>query len=66
MTRRFFIYDTISGVAQNEYPGGTPKYVRYPKKMTFEFQLNPDEEEMIYLPYLRIKYRERAHTIISE
>lgn len=43
-----------------------PVYVRYPKEMMFEFKLDPSNEEMIYLPYLRIAYRERTHTYIKE
>jgi len=40
--------------------------VRYPYNMVFEYKLDPSNEEMIYLPYLRISYRERTHTYIKE
>ena len=40
--------------------------MRYPKKMTFEFRLDQANEEMIYLPYLRINYRERTYTYIEQ
>ena len=34
--------------------------------MTIEVKLDPSNEEMIYLPYLRIAYRERTMTYIKE
>jgi len=55
----------VSGIRQNEYPAGAAVVVRYPKKMTFEIQLDQQNEEMIYLPYLRINYRERTSTYIK-
>lgn len=65
LTRRFFIFDTVSGVRQNEYPSGAPVVARYPRKMTFEIKLDIENEEMIYLPYLRIDYRERTLSFIK-
>lgn len=65
LVRRFFMYDTVSGINRNEYPDGEPIAVRYPKHMTIEVQLNPDVEEMIYVPYLRIEYRERTSAYIA-
>lgn len=39
--------------------------VRYPKEMTFEVELDQNNEEMIYSPYLRIRYRERTSSYIT-
>ncbi len=43
LTRRFFMFDTVSGIPQNQYPNGTPVVVRYPKRMTLVIVLNMDE-----------------------
>ena len=66
LTRRFFMFDTVSAIKQNEYPGGMPIVVRYPKQMTFEVKLDQQNEEMLYVPYLRINYRERHSTTIRD
>lgn len=65
LTRRFFMFDTLSGIPQNEFPNGTPDFVTYPSKMTFEMALDPNNEEMIFVPYLRIDYRTRTKTYIE-
>ena len=66
LVRRFFLFDTVSGINRNEYPDGVPIAVRYPRHMTFEVELNPNEEEMLYVPYLRIEYRERTSAYIAQ
>ena len=33
LTRRFFLFDTISGIPQNQFPGGLPEIVRYIQKI---------------------------------
>ena len=33
--------------------------------MTFEMSLDPNSEEMIFVPYLRIDYRQRTKTYIE-
>ena len=66
LARRFFLFDTASGVKDGEYPGGTPVVVRYPKEMVLEVELDLNNEEMIYLPYLRIKYRTRTSSYIQQ
>ena len=38
----------------------------YPSKMTFEMSLDPNNEEMIFVPYLRIDYRTRTKTYIEQ
>ena len=66
MTRRFFLFDTVSGVPQNDYPlPGEPSTVRYPNKMTIEITMDEENEEMIYVPILRISYRERTAVYIK-
>lgn len=68
LVRRFFIFDTKSGVE-----GGTDKYVkgevstviRYAKSITLRVKIDPDNEEMIYTPLVIIKYRERSKTGIQ-
>lgn len=67
LTRRFFLFDTKSGVE------GTDKYktgeistvVRYPKTMTLRIKLDPVNEEMIFTPLLIIDYRERSKTGVA-
>jgi len=68
LTRRFFIFDTKSGIKDGEYPDGVPQVVRYPKTMTLKVQLDQREgnEEMISVPYLFIEYRERTASYINE
>ena len=34
--------------------------------MTFEISLDPNSEEMIFVPYLRIDYRQRTKTYIEQ
>jgi len=59
------MFDTLSGVPQNKFPGGVPDFVTYPSKMTFEMSLDPNNDEMIFVPYLRIDYRTRTKTYID-
>ena len=40
--------------------------MRYPKEIVLEVELDLNNEEMIYLPYLRINYRERTSTYILQ
>lgn len=80
MTRRFFIFDTISGVEgdnglqnlENINDNGERnkqiKVVRYAKNMTLNIQLDmsADRPEAIYVPYLEIDYEEKATDAIIE
>lgn len=61
LTRRFFIYDTISGISSaNGFENGdVAQIVRYAKKITLKVQLDKNEPEMIYPPYLEIQYQEK-------
>lgn len=67
LTRRFFIYDTISGIKNGEYDveGAVPVIIRYAKSISIQIRLDPNNEEMIYVPLLQIEYRERTDTYIA-
>jgi hypothetical protein len=67
LVRRFFIYDTISGVEGdgNYNAGKVSSVVRYPLSIQLRITLDPDYPEMIYPPLLIITYRERALTVIE-
>ena len=51
----------LSGIdTQDGYiNGAAPQYVRYAKTIKFKVSLDPDNAEMLYVPYLEIEYRER-------
>lgn len=68
LTRRFFMYDTLSGVegTDNFEAGVISTVVRYPLSITLSIKLDPDNDEMIYPPLLIIEYRERSKTIIEQ
>lgn len=66
LTRRFFLFDTVSGLPESSYPNGKPLAVRYPKEIILKVNLDLIEEEMINVPYFYIAYRERAITLIEE
>lgn len=64
-TRRFFVYDTISGIDQvGGYPRTTPNIVRWAADIKMKITLDPDNEERIYAPYLEITYKEKAANLI--
>lgn len=68
LTRRFFLFDTISGINIDDWekPNATPLVVRYAKKFTLKVNLDTHNEEMINVPYLEIDYRERSSAYIEE
>ncbi len=66
LTRRFFLFDTVSGIPQNSYPDIQPDFVRYPKMIRLEISLDQNNEEMIQVPYIRVDYRERTKTYIEQ
>jgi hypothetical protein len=66
LTRRFFIFDTKSGVETSDwYESGLPSVIRYAKTMTLKINLDTQNEEMINVPYLFIEYGARASNYIS-
>lgn len=60
LVRRFFVYDTISGItAPGGYLNGTiPSVVRWASAITFKVTLDPNSPEHIYQPYVVITYSE--------
>jgi meckelin len=67
LVRRFFIFDTKSGVegADNYRKGEVSTVIRYAKSITMRVTIDPANEEMIYTPLLIINYRERSKTGIA-
>jgi len=67
LVRRFFMYDTISGIEENDMylQGGVSSVVRYPKYIKLQLTLDPDFPEMIFPPLLVIEYRERAKSVVE-
>jgi len=68
LARRFFIYDTISGIDE---VGGfvdytVPAYVRWASEVYLKIQLDHVNQEQIYVPYLDITYREKQSILIHE
>lgn len=55
LSRRFFMLDTLSGIS-----GGAPTVVRYAKKVSLKIELDQDQPEMIYPPYLEVEYQEKT------
>lgn len=60
LVRRFFVYDTISGITiSGGYLNGTiPSVVRWASAITFKVTLDPNSPEHIYNPYVVITYSE--------
>lgn len=60
-TRRFFIFDTISGITkENGYStGATPTIMRYAKTMRLITSVQEKDSTRINRPYLVIEYRSR-------
>ena len=59
LSRRFFVYDTISGISDgNGYSDGSlpPKIVRWASSIELKVKL--DTNENIYRPYMIIDYKE--------
>jgi hypothetical protein len=53
LTRRFFLFDTVSGLAMGD-SSGVPQVIRYPLEMTLKINLDTKNQEMINVPYLMI------------
>lgn len=67
LTRRFFLFDTKSGIeGTNGYVNGAiSTVVRYPMDITLRVKLDPDNDEMILNPLLIVNYRERSRTGVA-
>jgi len=66
LTRRFFMYDTISGIEEvNGFTNlSTPSIVRWASDVKLKTMLDPDVSSNIYIPYLEITYSEKETTVI--
>ena len=56
LSRRFFIFDTMSGVVSTG--DSTPSVVRWANEINLKIELDLDTPESIYRPYLIIDYKE--------
>jgi hypothetical protein len=67
LVRRFFIFDTISGITSNGgYKEGLkPSIVRYATDIKLSIALDPDKPESILKPMLWISYKEKKESIIT-
>ena len=66
LVRRFFIFDTKSGVegTGSFASGGISTVVRYPKSITLRLEIDPSNPESIFTPTLIINYLERPKSQI--
>lgn len=57
-TRRFFVYDTLSGIDQvNGFANkSVPNVVRWADSIKFKISLDPTTQEHIYTPWVEITY----------
>jgi hypothetical protein len=62
LVRRFFIYETLSGVqSASAYEEGLRPYIiRFATKIELKITLDKKENEEIYLPLLKITYKEKV------
>ncbi|CAG9313152.1 unnamed protein product [Blepharisma stoltei] len=65
--RRFFIYDNVSGkVGTNAYANGeVTNVLSYLKSAKLVVTLRADHDEMIYIPYLVLEYRQRQYDYLQ-
>lgn len=59
LARRFFVYDTISGISGAGYlAGGTPpEYVRWAEELSLKVEMDMTNPERIYRPYVAVRYK---------
>jgi Meckelin (Transmembrane protein 67) len=64
LVRRFFVYDTVSGIDQPDgyIKGSLPQVVRWASQIKVKITLDPTKKESIYTPYIDIAYRESKQT----
>lgn len=68
LTRRFFIYDTLSGVEGNgKYAAGSTysTYVRWLHTVKIMVELDPNSNDKMYIPYVELEYRAKSLTNID-
>ncbi|MEE4247262.1 MAG: hypothetical protein V2I33_17755 [Kangiellaceae bacterium] len=67
LTRRFFIYDNVSGIEAGYATGQAQTSVlQYAKDITLRVQIQIDEDERIFIPLLLIDYKSRLTAYILE
>jgi len=59
------LFDTISSIRDNEYPGGMPTAIQYASSMELLIQLDNKNPEKIYVPVLKVSYRARPVTTVK-
>lgn len=68
LVRRFFLYENISAIeGEGQYlnPTKPPTYVRFMHEARLVYELDPNEDETIYVPYLHVFYRSIETTRIT-
>jgi meckelin len=67
LTRRFFIWDNISGYDNKvKYEQKNIDIIQYLQKVKLRFTLRSDKEQQIYVPYLILTYRARRKDYLTE
>ncbi|CAI2379959.1 unnamed protein product [Moneuplotes crassus] len=69
LTRRFFLYDTKSGLTGTDaYKNGVlyGTYIRWVDKVKMIIELNTDGNDQIFVPYVELEYRAKALTFIPD
>jgi hypothetical protein len=61
LVRRFFLYDTISGISSssdgNYKDKSPPAVVRFANSVKIKIDLDPSDNERIFPPYLEVSYK---------
>jgi len=68
LTRRFFVYDTISGIDKiGGYRDGnvSPEYIRWASDIKLKIEMDMEETEQIYRPYLILDFREKESLVVD-
>ena len=66
LTRRFFLWDNISGYnGKSNYDINNLEIFQYLSKVKLRFVLRSDKEQEIYVPYLILTYKARKLTYIN-
>lgn len=69
LTRRFFIYDTKSGLEGTDaYTSATSygSYIRWLASIKFVVELDTSKSDSIYIPYVELEYNSKAKTFIPD
>jgi meckelin len=69
LTRRFFIFDTKSGIeGSGAYSAGETysSYIRWLHKVSIEIELDPEGTDEMYIPYVELEYRSKSLSFIED